>query len=108
MSAEYAGMMFDTQSPESVGFTGIRDEPHGYVHPGVWSLTSHKGKPTSGRFVYRSRSRNLWHWQCDMCHAYEIDFLSWLDAMRNALDHAQLCYNICTNNRSFKMWMENE
>lgn len=103
MSAEYTGMMFDAQSPALGGFTGTRGERHGYVHPGVWNLTRHKGKPTSGRFVYRSRSRNLWHWQCDLCHSYEIDFQSWADAMRNALDHANQCNNVCTKNRSYKL-----
>lgn len=32
------------------------------------SLQRWPGKPTSGRYVYRS-ANGLWYWQCNLCHA---------------------------------------
>jgi hypothetical protein len=60
-------------------------------------LTRWPGKPTSGRFVYRSKARpGRWWWQCDLCEQpdYEDDapgFSSWRDALSEALRHADVC-----------------
>lgn len=88
MSAEYMGRMFDAQCP-----------PRDDSVPHVWVLQRYNGKPTSGRYVYKSQSG--WHWQCDMCERYEYDFSTWKDAIFDALTHTYFCNNISTSNRVF-------
>jgi hypothetical protein len=61
-------------------------------------LTRWPGKPTSGRFVYRSRVRGGWYWQCDL-HDDDPSLLSQYgglvssmqEALAGALAHAAVC-----------------
>lgn len=67
----------------------------------TYNLTSHAGKPTSGRFVYRGWG-GKWIWQCDMCGDYQIGIKRWSDAVSHALDHAYLCPHVNAKNRSYQ------
>lgn len=62
------------------------------------NLTRWPGKPTSGRFVYRSRVRGGWYWQCDL-HDGDVaqpdqygDVVPTMqEAFAGALAHAAVC-----------------
>lgn len=56
------------------------------------------GKPTSGRYVYKSRSEGEWYWQCDLHddpvvlpEQYGEGWLTMQGAFRDAMAHARVC-----------------
>lgn len=67
-------------------------------------LTARQGKPTSGRFVYKSRSSREWYWQCDLCERTSVGItqhLAWVSAFQGALTHERTCLYVNYYNRSF-------
>lgn len=64
----------------------------------TYGLTRWPGKPTSGCFVYRSRAREGWYWQCDLHDEdpalpdqYGELVPTMQEAFASALAHAHVC-----------------
>jgi hypothetical protein len=59
-------------------------------------LVRHVGKPTSGRFVYKTRDGGGWYWQCDLHDDEDAEnggpvVKTMQEAFAGALRHAETC-----------------
>lgn len=63
------------------------------------NLTRHSGKPTSGRYVFKSNFGKEWYWVCDLCEEWNAPYPTQPEAFRGAMIHALVCLDDNANAR---------